>query len=95
MDANELVNSIRVLTSCYDAVQPGSPVMREVVMWREKFLKDYAKPEIPEKGIYCCEAFLSKSCFEMVTKTPENLYQEIADGYVKEVKDEIKSPGNT
>ena len=92
MDINELMNAMRTVIACYDALQPSSPIMREVVMWREKFLKDYPQPEVPEKGIYCCETFLSKNCFEMVTKTPEKLYQEIADGYVKKEKDETESP---
>jgi hypothetical protein len=95
MDANELVNALRVVISCYDAVQPGSPVMRELMMWREKFLEAQSKLEDVEKAAYSWKNFLSKNCFEMVTKNPEKLYQEITDGYVKEVKDVIKSPGNT
>lgn len=94
MDANELVNALRQILTCYDAVQPGSPIMREVIMWREKFLEAQPKLEDVEKAAYSWKTFLSKNCFEMVTKTPETLFQEIADGYVKEVKDETESSRN-
>ena len=89
MDANELINALRTVITCYDAVQPGSPLMREVVMWREKFLEAQPKLEDAEKVNHVNKTLLGTNCFEMVTKTPEKLYQEISDGYVK---NETESP---
>ncbi len=84
MDINELMNAMRTIIACYDALQPGSPIMREVIMWREKFLEAEPKEEDIEKGAYAWKTFLSKNCFEMVTKTPEKLYEEISESYAKD-----------
>ena len=95
MDGIELFNSLRTLLACYDALLPGSPIMREVVMWREKFLEIQPKLDDIEQAEYAWKVFLGKNCQELVTKSPEKLYKEIADEYVNKVKDEAESPRDT
>lgn len=84
MDANELINALKIITAHYDALQPGSPVMRELMIWREKFLLSQPLVENTLQDEYVKKVFKETHCYEMVTKTPEKLYQEISEAYVND-----------
>ena len=83
MDANELINSMKQIIHCYESVQPGSPLNREIMMWRRKFIE--SQP-ICHTGLfdYSAHCFMSEPSYNILKNGPEEVYQTIKDCYEKD-----------
>lgn len=91
MNTEDFIEILKELVKCYESSKPGSPIHKEMDMWRSKFLKYDENMENLEienaYSAYCVRSiFKSSPSYEMLKKSPEELLNEIIENYRKDNK---------